>query len=108
MAFNNNLYLFQVEQGLKAYTDNGISLEEFEVVDQGEDCFYENPDGTSSNSRTQPPPEEGQNSVFHDLLGYGILAARFMLEYRGLISAAPTLPSVQVQPAIPNLPDSKG
>ena len=47
MAFNNNLYLFQVEQGLKAYTDNGISLEEFEVVDQGEDCFYENPDGTS-------------------------------------------------------------
>lgn len=36
-----------VDKGLEAYTKNGISLEGFEIIDQGEDCFYENPDGTS-------------------------------------------------------------
>ena len=101
--------------GLAQESEGNVYREIREILEQAiqevkdsQPLLVENPDGTSSNSRTQPPPEEGQNSVFHDLLGYGILAARFMLEYRGLISAAPTLPSVQVQPAIPNLPDSKG
>jgi len=31
--------------GLEIFTRNGISLDGFEVVDQGEGCIYENPDG---------------------------------------------------------------
>jgi hypothetical protein len=37
----------KIATGLEAFTRNGISLDGFEIVDQGEECIYENPDGTS-------------------------------------------------------------
>jgi len=41
------LNFLKIATGLEAFTRNGISLDGFEIVDQGEECIYENPDGTS-------------------------------------------------------------
>ena len=37
----------QVNAALKAYSDQGISLDKFIEIPQPEDCVYANPDGTS-------------------------------------------------------------
>jgi hypothetical protein len=31
--------------GLDAYVRNGISVEDFEVIDHGDTCIYDNPEG---------------------------------------------------------------
>jgi hypothetical protein len=39
-------FYFKVETAKKVFTDNGLSLDKVEVIDQT-DCTYENADGSS-------------------------------------------------------------
>ncbi len=45
-SVNANLddYL-KIEEALDVFIRNGISVDNFETIDQGEGCYYDNPDG---------------------------------------------------------------
>lgn len=45
MSFN-----LQVNKALDAFIRNGLSVENFEAIDQGPDCIYDNPEGPNCES----------------------------------------------------------